>query len=232
MALYGRAKSAYRRAMSTAPTPRTRVRRAPRRGVYELATIEAILDEALVAHVGFAAEGQPYVIPMLHARIGDRVFLHAASASRLVRALADGAPVCLTTTLLDGLVLARSAYHHSANYRSVVVLGTARPVASADERLTALRAFTDKLVPGRWDEVRPPTRQELAATRVLTLDLAEASAKVRSGGPLDDDADHALDTWAGVLPLTLRAGPPQPDERLPAHIVPSPAVRAWVAAHA
>jgi uncharacterized protein len=212
------------------PTSRSRVRRAPKRGVYDRATIDAILDEALIGHVGFAVEGQPYVIPMLHARLGDRVYLHGSTASRLVRELAAGVPACLTVTLVDGLVLARSAYHHSMNYRSVVVLGDATLVEAADESAAALEAFTEKLVPGRWEEVRPPNAQELKATRVLAIDLHEASAKVRSGGPVDDEEDYALPTWAGVVPLSLHAGAPEPDDRLLDGVQPSAAVTGWTPA--
>ncbi|HST42996.1 MAG TPA: pyridoxamine 5'-phosphate oxidase family protein [Conexibacter sp.] len=218
--------------MSTAaptPTTRSRVRRVPKRGAYDRATIDAILDESLVAHVGFAVDDQPYVIPMLLARIDDRVYVHGSTASRMVRKLAAGVPACLTTTLIDGLVLARSAYHHSMNYRSVVVLGTATLVEGADERATALEAFTEKLLPGRWDEVRQPTPQELKGTRVLAMDLSEASAKVREGDPADDEEDYALDVWAGVIPLGQRAGAPVPDARLRAGIEPSPAVTGWAA---
>jgi nitroimidazol reductase NimA-like FMN-containing flavoprotein (pyridoxamine 5'-phosphate oxidase superfamily) len=202
----------------------------PKRGIYDRATIDDILDESLVAHVGFAVDEQPYVIPMLVARVGDRVYIHGSTASRTVRKLAAGIPACLTTTLVDGLVLARSAMHHSMNYRSVVVLGTAALVEGADERAAALEAFTEKLLPGRWAEVRPPSPQELKATRVLAMDLTEASAKVREGGPVDDEEDHALDVWAGVVPLELRAGALRPDELLRPGIEPSPAVTGWSAA--
>jgi uncharacterized protein len=213
----------------SAPSPRSRVRRAPSRADYDRATIDAILDEALVAHLGFAVDGQPYVIPTLHARSGDTVYVHGSAASRMVRTLAAGTPACLTVTLLDGLVLARSAFHHSMNYRSVVVLGRARLVEGDAERREALRVFTERLVPGRWDEVRPPSRQELKGTRVLALTLDEASAKLRRGGPVDDDEDYALDVWAGVVPLTLERGTPEPDERLRDGIVPSDSVQAWAA---
>ena len=147
------------------------------------------------------------MIPTLHARVGDIVYVHGSAASRAIRSLTGGLPACLTVTLIDGLVLARSAFHHSMNYRSVVVLGEARPVEGPDERLAALEAFTERLVPGRWDEVRPPTPQELKGTRVLALDLDEASAKVRTGPPVDDDEDYELDVWAGVIPLAMQAGP-------------------------
>jgi uncharacterized protein len=214
---------------STAPSPRTRVRRMPARAGYDREAIDAILDEALVAHIGFAAEGQPYVIPTLHARVSDNVYFHGSSASRTVRALAAGASVCLTVTLLDGLVLARSAVHHSVNYRSVVVLGKATAIESPGEKLAAIEAFTERLIPGRWGEVRPPTAKELKAIQVLALPLSEASAKVRSGPPVDDEEDYALDTWAGVVPLAMVAGTPTPDKRLSESISPSPAARDWVA---
>lgn len=213
--------------MATAPSERSRVRRAPKRAEYDRETIDAILDEALVAHLGFVADGQPYVIPTLHARVGDEVLIHGSAASRMVTLLGAGMPACLTVTLIDGLVLARSAFHHSMNYRSVVVLGTARFVEGPEERERALRAFTDKLVPGRWDEVRPPTRQELKGTRVLALPLDEASAKVRVGDPVDDDEDYDLDVWAGVVPLTLTPDAPRPDERLRDGIALPPSVAGW-----
>lgn len=214
---------------ATAPSERSRVRRAPKRADYDRETIDAILDEALVAHLGFVADGQPYVIPTLHARVGDEVLIHGSSASRMVRALGSGVPACLTVTLIDGLVLARSAFHHSMNYRSVVVLGEARFIEGDDEREAALAAFTDKLVPGRWDEVRTPSRQELKGTRVLALPLTEASAKLRAGGPVDDDEDYDLDVWAGVVPLHTTQGAIEPDDRLRDGIPVSPSVAAYVA---
>jgi uncharacterized protein len=198
---------------TAAPSPRTRVRRVPDRGAYERDTIDAILDETLVSHIGFVHDGAPVVIPTLHARLGDRLYLHGSAASRMLRTLEQGVQVCVTSTLVDGLVLARSAFHHSVNYRSVVVFGQARLVAEA-ERLRALELFTEKLVPGRWPEVRPPTRQELKGTKVLELPLDEASAKVRSGPPIDDDEDYELPVWAGVLPMSTIVGPPEPDPRL------------------
>jgi uncharacterized protein len=199
--------------MAGAPTDRTRVRRVPQRGTYDRETIDAILDEALISHMGFVHDGQPVVIPTLHARLGDRLFLHGSAASRMLRTLVKGAPVCATATLVDGLVLARSAFHHSVNYRSVVVFGQATPV-EPDERIRALELFTEKLVPGRWADVRPPTRQELKGTSVLSLPLDEASAKVRTGPPIDEDEDYALPVWAGVLPIRTVVAPPQPDPRL------------------
>jgi hypothetical protein len=205
----------------SAPSERTRVRRAPKRGAYDRGLIDAVLDEALVAHLGFAHDGQPFVIPTLHARVGDEVYVHASTAARVTRVLQAGTPACLTVTLLDGLVLARSAFHHSMNYRSVVVLGQARTVRDDAERLAALEAFTERLVPGRWAQVRPPNRQELKATQVLALRLDEASAKVRTGPPVDDEEDLALDVWAGVVPLALRAGAPEADAHTPAGPVPA-----------
>jgi nitroimidazol reductase NimA-like FMN-containing flavoprotein (pyridoxamine 5'-phosphate oxidase superfamily) len=201
----------------------------PARGDYERETIDAILDEGLVAHLGFSVDGQPYVVPTLHARVGERVYFHGSSASRTVRALATGMQMCLTVTLLDGLVLARSAVHHSVNYRSVVVLGQARAIVEPTEKMTAIEAFTERLIPGRWDEVRGPTAKELKAIQVLALPLDEASAKLRVGPPVDDEEDYALDTWAGVIPLSTVAGEPTPDERLSKGVAPSPAARAWVA---
>jgi uncharacterized protein len=214
---------------SKAPSPRTRVRRMPARADYERETIDAILDEAMVAHLGFSADGQPYVVPTLHARVGEQVYFHGSSASRTVRALASGAQMCLTVTLLDGLVLARSAVHHSVNYRSVVVLGQARAIEEPTEKMAAIEAFTERLIPGRWDEVRGPTAKELKAIQVLALPLDQASAKLRAGPPVDDEEDYALDTWAGVIPLSTVASQPTPDERLSAGISPSPAAHAWIA---
>lgn len=198
------------------PTPRTTLRRLPARGHFDRATVNAILDEALVCHVGFVSEGQPFVIPTIHARAGDHVFVHGSAASRMLKTLQGGVPVCLTATLLDGLVLARSAFHHSMNYRSVVVLGDAQPVTDEREKWDALHAIVEHVAPGRWSEVREPSAKELAATLVLRLPIEEASAKVRSGPPLDDDEDYARECWAGVLPLRLTPGRPEPDPRMPA----------------
>jgi nitroimidazol reductase NimA-like FMN-containing flavoprotein (pyridoxamine 5'-phosphate oxidase superfamily) len=199
--------------MSKAPSNRTRVRRVPQRGQYDRETVEAILDDTLISHIGFVHDDHPVVIPTLHARLGDRLYLHGSAASRMLRTLEGGAHVCATATLVDGLVLARSAFHHSVNYRSVVVFGQARLV-EPDERIRALELFTEKLVPGRWPEVRPPTRKELKGTKVFELPLDEASAKVRTGPPIDDDEDYELPVWAGVLPLRTVVEPPQPDPRL------------------
>jgi len=192
------------------PTPRTTSKRLPARGSHERDLIDAILDEALVCHVGFEHEGQPFVIPTLHARVGDTVYLHGSAASRMLRTLDTGVPACLTVTLLDGLVLARSAFHHSVNYRSVVLLGSLRTVEDPERKLEALRAFTDHVAPGRYAQVRPPTEPELKGTRVMEMAIVEGSAKVRVGPPGDDPEDLELDVWAGVLPIGLRAGEPLP----------------------
>lgn len=195
---------------SLAPTDRTRVRRLPKRGAYDRATIDAILDEGYVCHLAFVVDGQPFALPTAHVRIGDHLYVHGSSASRMLRAAA-AAPVCVTVTLLDGLVLARSAFHHSMNYRSVVVLARGEEVDDEAERLAAMRALVERLVPGRWDEIRAPDDQELRATSILRVPLDEASAKVRTGPPVDDEADLARPCWAGVVPLTLVAGTPVPD---------------------
>jgi len=201
--------------MSTyTPTERTQVKRLPKRGVYDKEQVHAILDEGYVCHVGFAIDGQPYVIPTLYTRSGDRIYFHGSAASRMLRSAGDGVPVCLTVTLVDGFVLARSAFHHSMNYRSVVVLGSARLVTDSTEKREALHRFTNHIVPGRWEEVRQPTDQELKATSVLALDLSEVSAKVRTGPPLDDEEDYALPIWAGVVPVQMQFGEPAGDGRL------------------
>jgi nitroimidazol reductase NimA-like FMN-containing flavoprotein (pyridoxamine 5'-phosphate oxidase superfamily) len=197
------------------PTPRTTLRRLPARGHFDRAIVNAILDEALVCHVGFVSEGQPFVIPTIHARAGDQVFVHGSAASRMLKTLQGGVPVCLTATLVDGLVLARSAFHHSMNYRSVVVLGDAQAVTDGGEKWDALHAIVEHVAPGRWREVREPSAKELAGTLVLRLPIEEASAKVRTGPPLDDEEDYALECWAGVLPLRLTPGTPVPDPRMP-----------------
>jgi nitroimidazol reductase NimA-like FMN-containing flavoprotein (pyridoxamine 5'-phosphate oxidase superfamily) len=193
---------------------RVRLRRKRERGSHDRALIDAILDEALIAHLGIAdSEGQPFVVPTLHARRGDEVFLHGSAASRTLRALADGAPVCLTVSLIDGLVLARSAMHHSANYRSVMLLGTARLLTDEGEKREALEAIIEHIVPGRWPDVRWPTENELKSTAVLAMRIEEASAKVRTGHPVDDEEDYALQTWAGVIPMNNGAGAPLIDPR-------------------
>lgn len=206
---------------------RTRLLRMPERGAHDRATIEAILDEALVSHAGFAVDDQPYVIPTLHARIDDRVYFHGSAASRTLRALADGTEMCLTATLLDGVVLARSAVHQSVNYRAVMVFGQAEAITDIEQKRTAIEAFSERLIPGRWPEVRPPTENELKSISVLSLSLDEASAKLRTGGPKDDEEDYSREGWAGVIPVGLTAGPPQPDERLAPGTEPSPTILAW-----
>ena len=188
------------------PPDRIRVRREPQRAPYDRETIEAILDEGVLCHIGFEIEGQPYVIPTLHARVGDKLYVHGSAASRMLKHTASGAPVCVTVTLFDGLVLARSVFNHSVNYRSAVVFGTATLV-EGDEKRDALRALTEQLAPGRWDEARQPSEQELKATWILSLPLDEASAKVRVGGPEDEPEDLALPVWAGVVPVHLAAEP-------------------------
>jgi uncharacterized protein len=213
--------------MATAPSDRTRVRRVPQRGAYGRETIDGILDETLISHVGFVHDGHPVVIPTLHARLGDRLYLHGSAASRMLRTLAEGVPVCATATLVDGLVLARSAFHHSVNYRSVVVFGTATLVEPGEETVKALELFVEKLVPGRWADARPPTRQELKGTKVLILPLDEASAKVRTGPPIDEDEDYDLPVWAGVLPLATQVAEPQPDPSLDPAIETPGYVAAW-----
>ena len=197
-----------------APTGRTTLKRLPKRGSYERRLIYQILDEGFVCHVGFALDGRPFVIPTGYARVGDTLYIHGSAASRMLRALEGGVEACVTVTLIDGLVLARSAFHHSMNYRSVVVFGRASVVEEAREKLEALRAFSEHMIPGRWAEVREPNASELKATLVLRLPLVEASAKVRTGPPLDDEEDYRLHVWAGVVPLRLTAGAPVADARL------------------
>jgi uncharacterized protein len=204
--------------VSGPPSERATVRRLPKRAVYDRTQIDAILDDGLICHVGFVAEGQPFVIPTGYVRVGDRIYFHGSAASRMLRTLTEGVDVCLTVTLLDGLVLARSAFHHSMNYRSVVILGQARPVTDPVEKWEALRSFTNHVARDRWEEVRPPTEQELKATSVLALPLDEASAKVRQGPPLDDEEDYGLRVWAGVAPVRARIGSLEPDDRLAAGV--------------
>jgi nitroimidazol reductase NimA-like FMN-containing flavoprotein (pyridoxamine 5'-phosphate oxidase superfamily) len=196
------------------PTERTQVHRLPKRAVYDKSQVHSILDEGFVCHIGFVAGGQPYVVPTNYGRAGERLFIHGSSASRMLRNLDQGIDLCLTVTLLDGLVLARSAFHHSVNYRSVVVLGKAHTVTDKQEKLEALRCVTNHIVPGRWEEVREPDDRELKATSVLSLDLEEVSAKVRTGPPVDDEEDYALPIWAGVVPVRCLAEEPLPDPRL------------------
>jgi nitroimidazol reductase NimA-like FMN-containing flavoprotein (pyridoxamine 5'-phosphate oxidase superfamily) len=197
--------------MADAPSARTTVRRRAQRGRYEQELVHAILDEALVCHVGFESEHGPVVLPTMHARVGDTLYLHGAVGNAMLRSLAAGAPVCVTVTLLDGLVLARSAFHHSMNYRSVVVFGTATAVEDRDAKLAALEALIERIHPGRWTEARPPSDAELRQTLVVSVPLAEASAKVRSGPPIDDAEDYALDVWAGEIPLETRRMEAIPD---------------------
>jgi hypothetical protein len=207
------------------PTERTRVVREPQRGVYNRETIYRILDEGLVCHVGFSTDGQPFVIPTLYARIGHAVYFHGSAASRMLRGVSEGSNICLTVTLTDGIVLARSVFNHSMNYRSVVALGKATLVDAPQEKLEALRAFTEKVLPGRWADARQPNEKELKSTSILRLPLTEASAKVRVGPPEDDAPDYALPVWAGVIPLRVAAGAPIRDEKcdlgipLPAYAV-------------
>jgi nitroimidazol reductase NimA-like FMN-containing flavoprotein (pyridoxamine 5'-phosphate oxidase superfamily) len=190
------------------PTTDTTLKRRPQRGSFDRATINAILDEAFICHVGFVANGRPFVIPTSYVRIGDRLLIHGSALSRMQLSLAEGISACVTVTLIDGLVLARSAFHHSINYRSVVILGTMTAMHAEAEKMAALRAFTDHVVPGRWKDVREPTSQELKGTSVLSMALNEASAKIRTGPPIDDEADQALPVWAGQLPLKMTTGVP------------------------
>ena len=196
------------------PTARTRVVREPHRGIYDRATAYQILDEGFVCHVGFVVEGQPFVIPMGYGRAGDNLYIHGSAASRLLRNLDQGVAVCVTVTLVDGLVLARSIFNHSMNYRSVVVLGTAVAVEDPKEKLEALRQLSEHILPGRWAEVRQPNERELKATLVMRLPITEFSAKMRQGPPIDDEGDYAFPTWAGVVPLRMVAGEPIPDPKL------------------
>jgi hypothetical protein len=196
-------------------TERTKVKRLPARGAYDRDTIYSILDEGFICHVGFALDGQPYVIPTGYARIGDDLYIHGSAASRMLRNLSKGVDVCVTVTLVDGLVLARSAFHHSINYRSVVILGKAELVEDREEKDKVLEAFTEHIIPGRWADIRWPNDLEMKATSVLKLPIEEASAKVRTGGPKDDDEDYEMNVWAGVLPLSVRPGEPVADDVLP-----------------
>jgi nitroimidazol reductase NimA-like FMN-containing flavoprotein (pyridoxamine 5'-phosphate oxidase superfamily) len=196
------------------PTGRTTVKRLPLRGNYERETVNRILDEGFVCHVGFVVDGSPVVIPTGYGRLGDQLYIHGSAASRMLRTLGEGVDVCVTVTLIDGLVLARSAFHHSMNYRSVVIFGEARVVGDEGEKMKALRVFTDHVMLRRWEDARQPTSKELRATLVLSLSLVEASAKIRTGPPVDDEEDYGLSVWAGVLPLRLAAGEAAPDPRL------------------
>lgn len=193
-------------------TPRTRLKRLPKRGRFDRATIHAILDATPLCHVGYTIDGKPLVTPTIHWREGERVYWHGSRASRALLA-SEGAEVCLTVTLLDGLVLARSGFHHSANYRSVMVFGRAARLEDPELKLSKMRNFVERLYPGRWDELRPVTRKELNATTILSLPIEEASAKIREGGPIDDAEDYALPIWAGVVPVSIRVGRPAADPR-------------------
>lgn len=195
------------------PTTKTQVRRMPTRGHYDRQTVHAILDAGAIAHVGYVIDGQPYVTPTAYWRRGDRVYWHGSSASRMLRTIDAGSLVCLTVAHIDGFVLARSAFHHSVNYRSVMAFGTAHKLTDEAEVVEALRDFTERLYPGRWDALRPVTPQELKATTVLAMDLTECVAKVREGMPIDDDEDYALPIWAGVLPVQTRVLAPESDPR-------------------
>jgi uncharacterized protein len=196
------------------PTPRTKVRRLSKRAVYDKAQVHAILDEGFLCHVGFVQDGQPFVIPTLYARSDETLYMHGSGASRMLKTLAQGVDVCVTVTLVDGYVLARSAFHHSMNYRSVTALGRARLVSDETEKLAAVRVITDHIVPQRWDEVRGPNELEMKQTIVLALPLEEVSAKVRVGPPADDDEDYALPIWAGVVPVRTQLGEPVGDGRV------------------
>lgn len=195
-------------------TTKTTLKRLPERGKFDRETVYRILDEALVCHVGFVVDGQPFVIPTSYGRVGDTLYIHGSAASRMMRSLSGKIPVCITVTLIDGLVLARSAFHHSVNYRSVVVFGQAELVEDEQGKMSALAALTEHIVPGRWTEVRSPNAQELKATTVLAVPLEEVSAKVRTGDPKDDDEDMAIPVWAGQLPLVLTPGSPINDSLL------------------
>ena len=200
-------------------TERTRIHRIPKRASYDVSVVEAILAEGLYCHVGFSVDGQPYVIPTIYARVENRLYIHGSPASRMVRSIRERMPVCVTVTLLDGLVLARSAFHHSMNYRSVVILGQATEVTDPDEKVTAIKAIVDHVMVGRWEDVREPATQELKATSVIRVPLEEVSAKIRTGPPVDDEEDYQLDCWAGEVPL--RSVPEQP--------VADPQLRAGIA---
>ena len=203
-------------------TDRTQLRRLPKRGFHDSATINQILDAGFLAHVGFQVDGQPFVIPTLYGRDGEKLYLHGSAASRMLGELSQGVPACVTVTLVDGLVLARSAFHHSMNYRSVVVFGTARKLEYETQKRSALRVVSEHLIRGRWDDVREPNSKELKTTSVLEFQIEEASAKVRQGPPLDDEEDYSLSMWAGIVPLKLTAGNPAADSRLaPGTALPS-----------
>lgn len=206
--------------MAEASTPRTRVVREPQRAVYDRNAVNQILDEGFICHVGFNAEGQPFVVPTSYGRAGDVLYIHGSAASRMLRAAGEGIPICVTVTLLDGLVLARSIFNHSMNYRSVVVLGTANAVEDRAEKIEALRLLSEHIVPGRWAEVRQPNERELKATTVLRLPITEFSAKVRQGAVIDDEEDYSFPVWAGVLPIEMKFAEPITDSRAQGFEVP------------
>ncbi len=207
------------------PKPRNRVRRVPKNARYDRQSVYRVLDRGLIAHVSFDHDGQPYCIPTLYARVGNRVLIHGSAASRMLRVLASGAPACLSVTMLDGLVLARSVFETGANYDSVMLLGRFRPITGDRQKLEALKSLVDAVLPGRWSEARPPTRQELKGTAILELEIDEASVKTKTGGPDDDDSpDAELDTWAGVLPIVTSYGPPEPSPVLRPEIPLAPSV--------
>jgi uncharacterized protein len=207
--------------MTFPQTDRTKLKRLPKRGHFDRETVYGILDEAFICHIGFEVDGHPVVIPTGYARVDDQLYIHGSQASRMLRTLAGGLDACVTVTILDGLVLARSAFHHSMNYRSVVVFGRAMLVDDPEEKMSALVALSEHIIRGRWNDVREPTELEMKATIVLSLTLEEASAKIRTGPPLDDEEDYSLPVWAGVVPLKLVAGEPINDPRLPEG-VPAP----------
>jgi nitroimidazol reductase NimA-like FMN-containing flavoprotein (pyridoxamine 5'-phosphate oxidase superfamily) len=200
------------------PTERTTLKRLPKRAEYDRQAVYEILDEGFICHVGFVVNGQPFVIPTGYARVGDNLYIHGSQASRMLRALSEGIDVCVTVTLLDGLVLARSAFHLSMNYRSVLIFGRASAIEDEERKVEAVRALTEHIIPGRWAEIRGPNDSEVKATLVLSLPLAEASAKVRTGPPIDDEEDYEIPVWAGVIPLNVVAGEPVADPRMPADI--------------
>jgi len=201
--------------MTLLQTERTKLKRLPKRGHFDRETVYGILDEGFICHVGFAPQGQPFVIPTGYARVDDKLYIHGSQASRMLRTLSGGLDACVTVTIVDGLVLARSAFHHSMNYRSVVIFGRAEIVEDREEKISALVALSEHIVRGRWADVREPNEEELIKTTVLELPLVEASAKIRTGPPLDDEEDYALPIWAGVIPLSLEAREPINDPRLP-----------------
>jgi len=212
--------------MDLSRTPRTTLKRLPKRGSHEREVIDRILDEGFICHVGFVVDGQPFVIPTGYARVEGNLIVHGSQASRMLRALGQGIDVCVTVTLIDGLVLARSAFHHSMNYRSVMVFGRARVIDDRAEKSQALFALSEHMIPGRWKDVREPSEEELQQTTVLSLPIEEGSAKIRTGPPLDDEEDYTLDVWAGVIPLKVVAETPISDPRLPPNIpIPDYAAR-------